>query len=292
MRNRLLVLLILCIIAVFPGCSDKASDEASNTTEVQSNDEQKGNVQQKTDTSASTSTGSESNDFLASLPLLPSLVDSPEKGYYVDLLKAIDDAYTEGNMKIEVNPIARAQQMVAEKQADFYLPKIATKYTDHEKLPYVLASKSLGHISYVLYSNVNKKLTKEDLDKALEKGGDFPYKLESSPGLKESFKYPYTVSNNIEESVKKLDAGRIDGYIWSQEEVDAYLNKEKLKNIYRSLFYEFDDDIAIAKNDKSEKINKILTDCIGKLESSGKLKELYDKIHSPYKEWQPSNMGW
>lgn len=292
MRNKLIPVLVLCMVVVFSGCTSINEKQATESTVQQAVESTNAGDEQSKDTQNQQNTSSQSNDLTASLPILPGLVESPEKGYYVDLVKAIDGLYTDGNIKIVANPIARAQQLVAANEADFYLPKVITKYTDTSKMPYHVITKPIGHSAFVLYSNVNKKLTKEDLDKAMDKGGEFQYKLESTPGLKESFKYPYSVSNSVEESIKKVDSGRIDGFIWAQEDVDSYLNSAKVKSIYRSHFYDFDDVIVLAKNDKSEKIDKALTECIEKLESLGKLSDIYSNIHVPYKEWQPADMGW
>ncbi len=293
MKNKLILLLVLSMLVVFSGCTSNKEIEGADDNVEQAVESTEADDQQSKDDQNQQDTSSQSKDLIASLPVLPGgLVESPEKGYYVDLIKALDELYTDGNITIVVNPIARAQEILSDNQADFYFPKVMSEYTDVSKLPYKVVSKPVGLNVFVLYSHVDKKLTKEDLDKALENGGEFPYKLESSPSLKEGFRYPYTVSNNVEESVKKVDAGRIDGYIWAQEDVDSFLNNAKMKNIYRSHFYDFSDAIRLANSDKSEEIDKALTKCIEELEASGKLGEIYSKIHLPYKEWQPSEMGW
>jgi len=292
MRRIVILIITLSLFLAFTGCSSETKDNSAKKVEKVEVEEKESNTESQEDTKEINADTSKSNDLKASLALLPGIAESADKGAYVDLVKVIDEVYTEGSIVIEVNPIKRAQEILINGQADFYLPKIKTQYTDISALPYKILEKKIGQIAFVLYSNVNKKLTKKELDDALAKGGDFPFKLESSPSLKDSFKYPYTVSNSVEESLRKLDSGRIDGYIWAQEEADAYIKNNKLKSINRSLFYNFDDVLAIVNSEKTDKINKILTDCISELENSGKLKTLYEKIHMPYDDWQPSNMGW
>lgn len=291
MKKIVISIIIISLLFAITSCSNETKNDSKNTEKVEVSEKESNNQSQE-ETKEVKDNNTESKDLKASLALLPGIAESPDKGAYVDLVKAMDEFYGEGNIKIEVNPIKRAQEIVINGQSDFYMPKIVTQYTDISALPYKILEKKIGQVAFVLYSNVNKKLTKEKLDKALEKGGGFPYKLESSPSLKDSFKYPYTVSNSVEESLRKLDSARIDGYIWAQDEADVYIKNNKMKKISRSLFYNFDDVIAIVNNENTDAINKILTDCVSGLENSGKLKTLYEKIHMPYDDWQPSEMGW
>ncbi|MBW1783531.1 MAG: hypothetical protein JRL30_22655, partial [Deltaproteobacteria bacterium] len=50
----------------------------------------------------------EARDLKASLPQLPPLVESADKGFLVDLVKAMDKAYPEGNISIVVYPFKRS----------------------------------------------------------------------------------------------------------------------------------------------------------------------------------------
>jgi hypothetical protein len=66
----------------------------------------------------------------------------------------------------------------------------------------------------------------------------------------------------------------------------------KLKNIHREQYDKFDDVFVIPKGAKGKEIDKILSGCLQKLRSSGKLQELHKKVHLPYQKWQPYEMGW
>ncbi len=55
---------------------------------------------------------------------------------------------------------------------------------------------------------------------------------------------------------------------------------------------EFNDAIMIQKGSNGNKVDKILSESIIKLKKSGKLQVLFSKIHKPYDNWQPSEMGW
>ena len=66
----------------------------------------------------------------------------------------------------------------------------------------------------------------------------------------------------------------------------------KLKSIYRAQLIDFEDGFVIQKGPAGDKADKILSDALRKLKASGKLQELYSKIHKPYDDWQPSQMNW
>jgi polar amino acid transport system substrate-binding protein len=235
---------------------------------------------------------SKKKDLVASLALLPGLVDSPEKGSFVDLVKAIDKVYTEGTIKIEVYPFTRSINNVIKGKADFHLPNIRNPIIPESKLPFRYVNIPLGPAPMVIYSNIEKKITGKMINDALDKGGKFPYVIELAGGLQDSFPFPNIATNDILQSLKKVQGKRIDAVIFGPEEGDQIVKANKMKNIYRALWANLDDVITIPKGPRGDTANKILTDALLKLKRSGKLKKLHLKIHQPYNNWQPSKMGW
>ena len=63
-------------------------------------------------------------DLKASIAQLPGLADSPEKGAFIDLVKAIDAAYKDGKITIGVYPFARSVNNVIDGFADFHIPNV------------------------------------------------------------------------------------------------------------------------------------------------------------------------
>ena len=233
-----------------------------------------------------------SKDLVVSLAQLPGLADSANKGALVDLVRAMDEVYTDGNIKIEIYPFRRSISNVLESRADFHLPMFENPFIPASKFPYALTTESLGNSCFVIYSHNDKQITKKMIDEALSKGGDFPYKIDSSRGMLGTLKFPLIGSDSIEQSFKKLDSKRIDALVWGQEEADHVLSQLKLKRIYRVHLYDFKEKILISKGAEGEKIDIILSDAIRKLRKTGKLQELFSKVHQPYKDWQPAQMGW
>jgi polar amino acid transport system substrate-binding protein len=238
-------------------------------------------------------TQANSKDLVASLAQLPGLADTPNKGAFVELVKAIDEAYTEGSIKIELYPMARSINNIIEGKKDFHIPNLRSSVIkDESALPYRIVSERMGVVTLVIYSNVDNKITRRMLDQAVSKGGTFPYKIEAGGGMENLYPFPISASQSLEQTLQKVSSKRIDALIWAQEEPDMVLKKMKLGNIYRSIYENMDDIIIAPKNARGEEVDKILSNVIRKLKRSGKLKELYSKIHVPYNNWQPSRMGW
>jgi polar amino acid transport system substrate-binding protein len=229
----------------------------------------------------------DSKDLIASLAQLPGLVDSPDKGAFVDLVKAIDEVYTNGTIKIEVYPFARSVNNVITGKADFHIPSLRNPVIPESKLPYRFVTEKMGLVRFVIYSHGRKIITKKMIDDAIAKGGNFPYKFEVPAGLEDNFAFPVIPSNDLPKSFQKVDGQRIDAILWAQEESDLVLRELKLKTIHREFWDAFDDVIIIQKGAKSDLIDKILSDALKELKKSGRLDRIYSKIHRPFDDWQP-----
>lgn len=221
--------------------------------------------------------------FSAYLGLLPGLIDANGTGPFVDLVKAIAALDDGVEVSVMVYPMPRATRSVVVGEADFNLPALRNPYIDESMLPYRFSSTAFGKVTHVLYSNsaapitpamvLGYEYTKRDL--LIEGVGDF---------------WPFSVkrSLSIEQSLGKVSLGRIDAFLWAQEEADLALKKMKLTNIHRVYFGEFDDVFIIPKGARGDAVDRFLTQSIERLRASGQLDKLYSSIHGPYHEWQPS----
>ena len=232
-----------------------------------------------------------SKDLVASLAALPGLADSPDKGAFVDLVKAMDEVYTEGNIKIEVNPFARSIDNVLTGKADFHIPMMQPA-NRNAKIPYKFVREKIGTVYFVIYSHIDNPITKEKIKNALAKGGKFPYKIEGAAPLGDLLGFPTIQSNSLEQSFQKITAKRIDGAVYAQEEGDTALKSLKLNKIHRDLWMHCDDMIVVSKGPEGNKMDKLLSGILIKLRKSGKLNQIYSKVHLPYNNWQPDKMGW
>jgi polar amino acid transport system substrate-binding protein len=283
---KLIFFAIFCLqIFLFTNCSSQKSEtvvEAENneSSVEESSSKESGTI--KNDT----------NTIIASLAQLPGLTDSPNEGAFVDIVKAIDEVYEEGNIDINVYPLNRSVDNVLKKEADFHMPTVRNNKVDQSELPFSTVTKKVGDVVFVVYSNIDNKITTQMIDNAVKGNDQFPYKIEAPAGLESQFEFPYSGSNDLTQSIKKLEFKRIDALVWAQEETDTTIKDLKAKTIYREKYDIFDDTLIIQKGEKGEKIDKIISECLTKLEEQGKLKELYSKVHLPYDDWQPSQMGW
>ncbi len=228
-----------------------------------------------------------SKDLEAGLAELPLLTDSNNQGTFVKLVKAIDDVYTDGKIHIRVYPFKRSVQNVIDGVSDFHIPSIRNSDIDQTKLPYNTVKVPMGRVCFVIYSSKNRPVTKKMLDNAIAKKGRFPYIIEIARGIEDQFPFNGNSINDIEQSLKKVSAGRIDALVWAQEEVDYTLKKLKLKNIRRDYWMYFEDVIIIQKSPRGDRINKLLSDALLKLKKEGRLQKIHYSIHHNFENWQP-----
>ena len=227
-------------------------------------------------------------DLKASLAILPihsELADNGQaKGGFVELIKAIDEVYKEGEITIKLYPFARSLNNVISGRADFHVPLIKLPHIAEASLSYTYASERITEVAFVLYTNTAKpKLDRMKLSK---------YVIATMMGHTHFF--PFTVRENttISGGIKMLSTGRIDGYIMEQEAVDSFIRKNKIKNIRRELYFQWDSSIVIPKGKKNKAIDEIISAALRKLKATGKLQEITKTIHQPYIEWQPNDMNW
>ena len=230
-------------------------------------------------------------DLVVSMAFLPDILERPDKGAFVDIIRAIDDVYEDGVILRKVYPFPRSIQNVITGNADFHLPMIRNKIVSEESLPYSFTKEKMGDVCFVIYSHEDNPITFERIQK-LKNTKPFPLKIESEGGFLIYFDFPITESIGIENSLKKINLSRSDAFIFAQEETDFTLTRLKLKNIHRELYDSFDDVFLIPKGNKGKEIDAIISGCLRRLRASGRLETLYQKVHVPFQIWQPCEMGW
>jgi polar amino acid transport system substrate-binding protein len=182
---------------------------------------------------------------------------------------------------ITIYPIARAMAGVIAGKADLGLPAIRN-LKDAEMLPYRFSTRSFGKVAHVIYSNTTHPVS---TDMAY---GIIPTKRDQLiEAVPDYMPFPVQRSMSIEQSLRKLSRGRIDAFVWAQEEADLMLKHLGLTNIRREFFGDFEDVFIIQKGAAGDEMDEFLRNAIDQLAASGKLAEIYQKIHRPYVEWQP-----
>ncbi|MGE0087765.1 MAG: hypothetical protein AB7S75_25415 [Desulfococcaceae bacterium] len=227
-------------------------------------------------------------DLTVSMAQLPVLIEDKDTGAFVDLVRALDEVYTEGEIIREVYPFKRSLDNVIKGKADFHIPLIKNPLIPEDKLPFRYSSLPTGPVAFVIYSHKDKPLTREDIVKTGgENSARFPYKIHTMPGHTELFIFPTVENFDFEKGLKMVLTKRVDALILPQEECDSIIRKLQIKDIHRSLYYEFDSMIVVSKDKKGEETDRILTDALKKLKSDGRLDRLNENIHKSYMDWQP-----
>jgi len=224
-------------------------------------------------------------DLTVSMAFLPNILENPDQGVFVDLIKAMDGVY-DGNIERKVYPMARSMDNVMTGKADFHLPMIRNKVVPVDSLPYAYSTEKMGDVVFVIYSHKDNPITYEKIQKA-KNTKPFPFKIESIRGFADYYDFPISESSAVDSSLRKVDMKRVDAFIFAQEESDFTLKQQGLKNVHREKYDSFDDVFVIPKGEKGKELDKILSQCLIELRDSGKLQELHRKVHLPYQDWQP-----
>ena len=105
-------------------------------------------------------------DLKASVAYIPLLAESPEKGAFVELVKAIDEVYTDGTISINIYPMPRSINNVVTGKADFHVPMMRSPYVSLDDKPFQFASQRMGTVCFVIYSHTEHPITKDAIVEA------------------------------------------------------------------------------------------------------------------------------
>jgi polar amino acid transport system substrate-binding protein len=236
-------------------------------------------------------------DLKASIAIIPGHSeigpDGKPRGGFIDLVKAIDEVYTDGKISIELYPFPRSIANVVNGKADFHLPLAKMQNPPASKflkaiekknldLPYAYLDERMTELVSILYTNSAKPpIDTTDLKKLKN------YEFATISGNSQYYSLKIKELTTIESGIQMVLKGRIDGYIMEQDATDDYIKQNKISGLRRQLFAIKDSDIVIAKGEKGKEIGRILTVALKKLKKSGKLQSIVKNIHHPYHEWQP-----
>ena len=203
------------------------------------------------------------------------------KGGFVEIVRAIDKIYLDGEIHISQFPFARSLKNVSKGRWDFHIPYIRPPHVNEKNLGFTYADECITKVTFVLYSrNTGKDLNINTLNSL---------KIDTLRGHKNLMPFHVSETNDIETGIKKILARRIHGFVMEQDAVDKYLRENKIKGIHRQLYAEWDSCIVIPKTEKGKRINEYLSSAIRQLKASGDLDKINKTIHKPYDNWQPIN---
>ncbi|SDU45938.1 transporter substrate-binding domain-containing protein [Desulfobacula phenolica] len=215
-------------------------------------------------------------DYKATLAKMPIYAESAEKGVLVDLVKAIESQSGE-KINLVIEPFARSLHNVVSGKADFHMPLIAIPGIDMTTLDYDYSTETIFHVNFVLYTKKGSNISIDKLQNS---------KVETDIAHLPYFNFPIKGSSNLELSLKKVSAGRIDAFIFADFASDPLVKKNNLTNIKRDLFKVYDVKIIIPKNGAGGKTDKFLSETISKLKANGTYDKIMGPIEMPYDNWQ------
>ena len=204
---------------------------------------------------------------------------------YTKSIEAI--AAAEGKkVSVQVLPFARAVYMVESKQAD--IQSTIVQIPDQSKwssLKFDYSTAELVKIVFVLFTNKAKPVTTAELKAGNPKG----FKIE--PDAAHTLHFPFAApSTSIEASLKKLDAGTIDGFVFSQGTTDGILKRLELKNVRREYFDTLNGVFILQKGGRGGPIDSMISSGMAKIKANGKYKAIvrpYAESASKFIDWQP-----
>lgn len=229
-------------------------------------------------------------DIIASIAVLPVVAETPNKGVFVDLVKALNKEYKNGTITFELYPFKRSLTNVAKGRADFHLPFMKSskgaKALSSMGLAYALERSN--RVPFALYYNVEQKVLNGHIRNNFSLKDIGQYKIETDSAHVMFFDdIPIRASTCLECSIKKLSRGRIDGFIFAGRETDYLVEKLGIKNIDSFLIKNFDSAPVFRTTPEGRMTNQLISNLIKKLRDSGELA----RIMKPYTEYYRIHFG-
>lgn len=215
-------------------------------------------------------------ELRVSMAQLAVLVENQDKGVLVDLIKAMMSLYPDSTLKLSVSPFARSISNVTSGQADMHLPLI--RAPSEQDLNFSFSKASFWPVNFVLYHHKDKPLD-------LSKLGS--YQIETDLAHINYFDFKPAGSSNIPGSLRKLDLGRIDGFVYADSVTDPILKELGLKNIRRTLYKVFDVAAVLPKGTAEGPLDQMLIEGLAKLKADGRYQAIIGPVAQPYDNWQP-----
>ena len=212
-----------------------------------------------------------------SIAQMPIVSENENKGVLIEFTKAIEKE-AGVTIKREVVPFARSLDNVINRRADFHLPLIMNPDVDAGRLDFDFSTESIYEVNFVLYTNKNKPL---DMNKLTN------YKLESDRAHTTYFPFKVDPSISVESSMKKLELGRIDGFLFANVAVDPLIKELGLKNIHRTLYKVFEVKIVLPKGERGGDLDKLLSAAVIRIKQNGTHDKIMGPVYKPYQDWQP-----
>ncbi len=199
------------------------------------------------------------------------------EGAYIDLLDELEKTKTV-KFKKKVYPFARSLNNVLANKYDLHIPLIKNPIAPLSDLPYQLSDETLFIVPFVLYTNINRKIDVSQLNK---------YQIFTDRAHTSFFPFPIKASTCIPCTLKMVQSGRVDGYIFAQVESDPFVKKFNLSKIKRTLYKNFEVKVVFPKSKRGNNAKECFSKSFGQIEDQKRIKKALTKVLGEYDDWQP-----
>lgn len=215
--------------------------------------------------------------YKVSMAKLPWATECEQKGVAVEILRLWEKQL---GVRFDIHryPFKRSLFNVINRRADFHIPLIKNPDKDEKELAFDYSTSALGRVNFILYTNKHLSIVPSNLH---------AYKVYTDASHVELFTFPIQADYTIENSLRKLDSGRIDAYIFAEKEVDPILKKLGLKNIRRQLYKVFDVHAVLPKGEKGGKVDQMITKGMQIIKKNGQWADITKPVHGDFDNWQP-----
>jgi polar amino acid transport system substrate-binding protein len=207
-----------------------------------------------------------------------SVAELPITTIFLEDLKNIEAANPGLKFEVTISPFPRSIKAVAEDHtADIHYPII--RPIDDKALPFDVSTSATTQVPFTIYENKSKPLDVKNLKQ---------YKIETDFAHTGVFPFPTIGSGDINASLRKVDAGRIDGFILDEYSTDKRLTEGGFKNIRRKLYGWLDVCFVLPKGSKGGPIDQALTQAIEVAKNNQGYRDSAAKTRALHKDenWQ------
>ena len=214
-----------------------------------------------------------------SVAQMPVLAESKDKGLVINMLKAMERVAGRP-FDISVQPFARSIADASDGRVDVHFPLLQAIGSPNSTGKFDYSSEVVYPVNFVLYTKKGSGVTVDSLKAA---------KIETDIAHTSYFDFPATGSSDLLLSLKKVDAGRIDGVIFADTVLDPVVKSNQLNGLQRTMYKVFNVKFVLAKGANGSPADKVLSASIAKLKASGDWGKLTEAVGlgRPYDNWQP-----
>lgn len=210
---------------------------------------------------------------------MPKLAESPNRGVLVDFVRVISKTLAIP-VHIRVKPFKRSIADVISGEADLHIPIQKPLYVLKGQA-YEFTDAVINHVHFVLYTHKSHPISVEDLYR--KKGLD----IHTDASMLRFFSFPTQPSFHIEGSLRMVDKGRIQGFLFADSVADPIVKRLSLSNVHRQLFKTYEVVGIVSKGQRGKAADQFLKKGVAALKAKGLYMTYMSAVEFPFDPWQP-----